>query len=78
MEEKELIEYIAKSLAGNPDEVNVRVIDGERSVIIELKVSEDDIARIIGKGGRVAKAMRTLLHAVNSKSGKHAVLEILD
>jgi len=76
--EKELIEYIAKSLADNPDAVNVRLIDGERSVIVELKVSEDDIAKIIGKGGRVARAMRTLLNAMNPGSGKRAVLEILD
>ncbi len=76
--ERELVEFIAKSLVDDPDAVQVGVIEGEKSTIIELKVSEGDIGRIIGKEGRIAKAIRTLLSASASKAGKRYVLEILD
>ncbi len=76
--EKELVEYIARSLVDVPDEVEVEMIEGEKSTILELKVAEDDIGKVIGKHGRIAKAVRTILSAASSRSGKRFVLEILD
>lgn len=76
--EKELVEYIAKSLVDNPSGVAVNVIEGEKSTILELKVSEGDIGKVIGKHGRIAKAMRTILSAAATKKEKRVVLEILD
>ena len=76
--EKDLIEYIAKSLVDNPGEVSVNLVEGEKSTILELRVAEEDIGKVIGKHGRIAKAMRTVLQAATAKNGKHAVLEILD
>ena len=76
--EKDLVEYIAKSLVDDPAGVAVNTIEGEKSTILELKVSEGDIGKVIGKHGRIAKAMRTLLSASSTKSGKRVVLEILD
>jgi predicted RNA-binding protein YlqC (UPF0109 family) len=76
--EKDLIEYIAKSLVDDPAQVSVSVIEGERSTILELRVAGEDIGKVIGKHGRIAKAMRTVLQAATAKSGKHTVLEILD
>ena len=76
--EKDLIEYIAKSLVDNPSDVNVNLVEGEKSTILELRVAPDDIGKVIGKHGRIAKAMRTVLQAATAKSGKHTVLEILD
>ncbi len=76
--EKELVEYIAKSLVDDPSGVSVNVIEGEKSTILELKVAEGDIGKVIGKHGRIAKAVRTILSATSSKSGKRVVLEILD
>jgi hypothetical protein len=76
--EKELVEYIAKSLVDDPGGVAVNVIEGEKSTILELKVAEADIGKVIGKHGRIAKAVRVILSAATSKSGKRVVLEILD
>ena len=76
--EKELVEYIAKSLVDNPDEVSVNVIEGEKSTILELKVAEGDIGKVIGKQGRIAKAVRTILRASSNKTGRKFALEILD
>ena len=76
--EKDLVEYIAKSLVDNPSEVTVNLVEGEKSTILELRVAPDDIGKVIGKHGRIAKAMRTVLQAATAKSGKHTVLEILD
>ncbi|MDR0540320.1 MAG: KH domain-containing protein [Spirochaetaceae bacterium] len=76
--EEELIKHIAKSLVANPDAVVVNVIDGEGSAVLELTVDENDLGKVIGKHGRVAKAIRTILQAANVKSGKHIALEILD
>ncbi len=76
--EKELVEYIARSLVDEPKAVEVAMIEGEKSTILELKVAEDDIGKVIGKHGRIAKAVRTILSAASSKSGKRFVLEILD
>jgi uncharacterized protein len=76
--EKDLVEYIAKSLVDDPSGVAVNVVEGEKSTILELKVSESDIGKVIGKQGRIARAIRTLLSASAAKSGKRVVLEILD
>jgi len=76
--EKELVEYIAKSLVDDPSGVVVNMVEGEKSTILELKVSEDDIGKVIGKHGRIAKAIRTILSASSTKTGKRVVLEILD
>lgn len=76
--EKDLIEYVAKSLVDDPAGVSVNVVEGEKSTILELRVSPDDIGKVIGKHGRIAKAIRTVLAAAAVKSGKRAVLEILD
>jgi predicted RNA-binding protein YlqC (UPF0109 family) len=76
--EKDLVEYIAKTLVDDPSGVVVNVIEGEKSTILELKVAESDIGKVIGKHGRIAKAVRTLLGAASTKSGKRVVLEILD
>ena len=76
--EKDLIEYIAKSLVDNPGEVTVNLVEGEKSTILELRVAADDIGKVIGKHGRIAKAMRTVLQAAAARGGKHTVLEILD
>lgn len=74
---KELVEYIAKSLVDNPDQVEVNEIPGTASVIIELRVAPDDMGRVIGKDGRVANAIRTLLRVLASKQGKRVTLEII-
>lgn len=76
--EKDLVEYIVKNLVDKPDEVSVNVIEGEKSTILELKVAADDVGKVIGKQGRIAKAIRTILSASATKGGKRAVLEILD
>lgn len=76
--EKDLVEYIAKSLVDDPSGVVVNQIDGEKSTILELKVSDGDLGKVIGKHGRIAKAVRTILTASANKSGKRLVLEILD
>jgi predicted RNA-binding protein YlqC (UPF0109 family) len=76
--EKELVTYIAKALVDEPEGVEVNLIEGEKSTILELKVAEADIGKVIGKHGRIAKAVRTILSASATKSGKRVVLEILD
>lgn len=75
---KELIEYIAKALVDNPDQVRVSEIEGERTSVIELNVSKDDLGKVIGKQGRTARAMRTILSASSTKVKKRAVLEIIE
>jgi predicted RNA-binding protein YlqC (UPF0109 family) len=76
--EKDLVEYIVKSLVDVPDAVSINVVEGEKSTILELKVASEDVGKVIGKQGRIAKAIRTILSASATKSGKRAVLEILD
>ncbi len=75
---KELIEFIAKSLVDNPDAVQVAEIGGEQTVVFELRVAKEDLGKVIGKQGRTARAMRTILGAASTKAGKRAVLEILE
>jgi predicted RNA-binding protein YlqC (UPF0109 family) len=76
--ERELVEYIAKALVDEPEGVEVNMIEGEKSTILELKVAPDDVGKVIGKHGRIAKAVRTVLAAVSTRTGKRVVLEILD
>ncbi|HTH12948.1 MAG TPA: KH domain-containing protein [Spirochaetia bacterium] len=76
--EKDLVEYIAKTLVDDPSEVLVNQIEGEKSTILELRVAADDLGKVIGKHGRIAKAIRTVLSASSTKTGKRVVLEILD
>ncbi len=74
---KDLIEYIAKSLVDHPDEVQVRESGGPR-VRIELSVSKDDMGRVIGKGGKVANSIRTLLRVAAEREGKQATLDVVE
>ena len=76
--EKDLIEYIAKSLVDDPSAVSVNEPEGARGSVLELRVAEGDIGKVIGKHGRIAKALRTVLSASANKDGKHYSLEILD
>lgn len=73
----ELVEYIAKSLVDSPNEVSVNEIEGSQSLIIELKVAPDDMGKIIGKQGRIAKALRTLVKAAATKENKRVIIEII-
>ena len=75
---KTLIEYIAKSLVDHPEEVQVSEVEGEQTTVLELKVSKEDLGKVIGKQGRTARAVRTILSAASTKSKKRAVLEILE
>ncbi len=74
---KDLIEYIAKSLVEHPDEVQVSESGGNR-VRIELSVAKDDMGRVIGKGGKVANSIRTLLRVVAERNGKQATLDVTE
>ncbi|WP_392486435.1 KH domain-containing protein [Haloimpatiens sp. FM7315] len=74
---KQLLEIIAKSLVDNPEMVNVNEIAGEQSIILELKVSPEDMGKVIGKQGRIAKAIRTVIKAAAIKENKRVVVEII-
>jgi len=75
---KEFVEFIAKSLVDYPEQVEVRRIDGEKTMVFELKVNKTDIGKIIGKNGRTIRAIRTLLTTTAAKHRQRAVLEILE
>ncbi len=75
---KDLITYIAKALVDNPEEVMVTEIVGEQTSVLELKVAKEDLGKVIGKQGRTARAMRTLLSASSAKIRKRTVLEIVE
>ncbi|MBE9530603.1 MAG: KH domain-containing protein [Proteobacteria bacterium] len=75
---KELIDYIAKALVDNPEQVTVSEIEGNRTSVLELKVAKEDLGKVIGKQGRTARAMRTILSAASAKLKKRSVLEILE
>lgn len=74
---KELVEVIAKALVDNPDSVQVNEISGEQSVILELRVAPEDMGKVIGKQGRIAKAIRTVVKAAATKENKRVVVEII-
>ena len=75
---KDLIAYIAKALVDKPEEVVVTEVEGEQTSVIELKVAKEDLGKVIGKQGRTARAMRTILSAASTKIKKRSVLEILE
>lgn len=75
---KDLVLYLAKSLVNHPEEVEVKEIQGETAAILELRVAKEDLGRIIGKQGRTAKSIRTLLNAVASRTNRKIVLEIIE
>ena len=75
---KELVEFMAKALVDSPEQVNVAEIEGEKTSVIELSVAKDDLGKVIGKQGRTARAMRTILSAASTKARKRAVLEIIE
>ena len=75
---KELIDYIAKALVDNPDEVTVTEVEGDQTSVLELKVAKEDLGKVIGKQGRTARAMRTILNASSAKVKKRTVLEIVE
>jgi predicted RNA-binding protein YlqC (UPF0109 family) len=74
----ELVSFIAKSLVDSPDQVEVKEVIGEQTTVLELRVAQDDLGKIIGKQGKTAKAIRTILGAAAAKARKRAVLEILE
>jgi len=76
--ERDLVEYIAKSLVDDPQAVTVNVIEQDHSTILELRVGAEDVGKVIGKHGRIAKAIRTILSATAGASDKRVSLEILD
>ena len=75
--EKELVEFVVKSLVDAPEEVSVNVIEGEKSTILELKVAQEDVGKVIGKQGRIAKAIRSVVKAAASKEDKKVIVEIV-
>ncbi len=75
---KELVELIARSLVDYPDRVEVKQVDGEQSIIVELKVAPEDMGKVIGKQGRIAKAIRTIVKASAMKENKRVVVEIIE
>ena len=75
---KELIEFVAKALVDHPEAVEVHEVEGEQTAVLELKVAKEDLGKVIGKQGRTARAMRTILSAASTKIRKRAVLEILE
>jgi len=75
---KELVEEMVKAIVDHPEEVTVNVMAGQQTTVIELHVSPEDMGKVIGRQGRTAKAMRTLLSAAGMKIGKRASLEILE
>ena len=74
---KELLEVIARNLVDNPDAVTVKEVQGERSLVLELKVAPDDMGKVIGKQGRIAKAIRTVVKAAATKANIRVVVEIV-
>lgn len=75
---KALVEFIVKSLVDNPDKVTTEEVDGEKTAVIELRVDPSDLGKVIGKQGRTARSIRTILNAAGIKKGKRVVLEILE
>ncbi len=75
---KEIVETTARALVDNPDKVQVKEVEGEKTIVIELRVDPAELGKVIGKQGRIARALRTLLSAMGRKTGKRVVLEILE
>ena len=77
-EMKNLVQLMAEALVDHPEQVNVNAVEGENSIILELKVAPDDIGKVIGKGGQTAKAMRKILSAAATKLKKKSLLQIVE
>ena len=75
---KDLISYIAQALVDHPEEVSVSEVEGNQTTVLELKVAKEDLGKVIGKQGRTARAMRTILGAASAKIKKRTVLEIIE
>lgn len=75
---KEVLEVVAKALVDSPDDVSVTQIDGERETVLELRVADGDMGKVIGKQGRIAKAIRTVVKAAASRENKRVMVEIVD
>jgi uncharacterized protein len=75
---RDLVQYISEALVDRPEEVHVNVVEGENSIILELKVAADDVGKVIGKGGQTAKAMRKILSAAATKLKKKSLLQIVE
>jgi uncharacterized protein len=75
---RELVQLISEALVDRPEEVHVNVVEGENSIILELKVAADDVGKVIGKGGQTAKAMRKILSAAATKLKKKSLLQIVE
>jgi predicted RNA-binding protein YlqC (UPF0109 family) len=75
---KELVDFMARALVDNPEKVKVSEIEGEQTSVLELRVAKEDLGKVIGKQGRTARAMRTILSAASTKIRKRAVLEIIE
>lgn len=78
MDFKELVEFITKSLVDDPESVVVKILEGDSTTVVELRVANSDIGKVIGRQGRTAKSIRTLLSAVGAKHKKRCVLEIIE
>lgn len=74
---EKVLESLAKSLVDNPDQVSVTVVEGEDKTVLELRVAESDMGKVIGKQGRIAKAIRTVVKAAASRENKRAIVEII-
>ncbi len=74
---KDLLDYLAKALVDNPDQVLIKGTEGDRSLVLELKVAPEDMGKVIGKQGRIAKAIRTVMKAAAVKDGKKVIVEII-
>jgi predicted RNA-binding protein YlqC (UPF0109 family) len=74
----ELVKYIAQELVDNPDEVKVNEVEGEKAIVLELSVAQEDMGKVIGKQGRIAKAIRSVVKASSTKSKKKYVVEIIE
>lgn len=75
---KDLVDFMARALVDNPDQVEVNEVVGEQTTVVELTVAKEDLGKVIGKQGRTAKSMRTILNAASTKLQKRSVLEIME
>lgn len=75
---KEFIENIVTAIVDHPEDVKITIVEGEKSTILELKVNPEDISKVIGKGGRIARAMRTLIGVIAGRKNKRILLEIIE
>lgn len=75
---KDFVESIVKSIVDHPEDVKITIVEGEKSTILELKVNPEDVSKVIGKGGRIARAMRTLIGVIAGRNNKRILLEIIE